>query len=294
MKHAFLIIAHEDYRVLEVLLSMLDDERNDVYLHIDKRAEELYVRISAWQMKHAGFCLLRERMNVYWGDISQIQVEYRLFEEAYGRESYLYYHLLSGVDLPLKSQDEIHDFFQENQGAEFVGFWLGKNHERDIKRKVGRYYLFSKWKQDKMTPYHNLFTFCRNMALNLQKPFGYPRPFEYEFKKGPNWVSITQDFCTYLLEHKQEVLKRFRFTCCGDEIFLQTLLWKSPFRSKLYFEGDSEKGCVRKIDWKRGSPYVWTEDDLDELVSSNAMFARKFSSGNGKLIYKIKSYCETL
>lgn len=30
MKHAFLIIAHNEYPVLEVLLSMLDDERNDL------------------------------------------------------------------------------------------------------------------------------------------------------------------------------------------------------------------------------------------------------------------------
>ena len=42
MKHAFLIIAHNEYPVLEVLLSMLDDERNDIYLHIDKRATELF------------------------------------------------------------------------------------------------------------------------------------------------------------------------------------------------------------------------------------------------------------
>lgn len=34
MKHAFLIIAHNEYPILEVLLSMLDDERNDIYLHI--------------------------------------------------------------------------------------------------------------------------------------------------------------------------------------------------------------------------------------------------------------------
>ena len=32
MKHAFLIIAHNEYPILEVLLSMLDDERNDIYL----------------------------------------------------------------------------------------------------------------------------------------------------------------------------------------------------------------------------------------------------------------------
>ena len=34
MKHAFLIIAHNEYPVLEVLLSMLDDERNLSLIHI--------------------------------------------------------------------------------------------------------------------------------------------------------------------------------------------------------------------------------------------------------------------
>ena len=38
MKHAYLVIAHGEYLVLEALLSMLDDDRNDVFLHVDKRA----------------------------------------------------------------------------------------------------------------------------------------------------------------------------------------------------------------------------------------------------------------
>lgn len=33
---------------------------------------------------------------------------------------------------------------------------------------------------------------------------------------------------------------------------------------------------VRKIDWSRGGPYVWTEKDFNELIDSNCMFARKF------------------
>lgn len=51
MKHAFLIIAHNEYPVLEVLLSMLDDERNDIYLHIDKRATELFQQIKKVKMQ---------------------------------------------------------------------------------------------------------------------------------------------------------------------------------------------------------------------------------------------------
>ena len=41
MKHAFLIMAHNEPAVLRTLLAMLDDPRNDVYLHIDRRADAL-------------------------------------------------------------------------------------------------------------------------------------------------------------------------------------------------------------------------------------------------------------
>ena len=93
MKHAFLIIAHNEYPVLEVLLSMLDDERNDIYLHIDKRATELFQQIKKVKMQKAGFYLIENPIKVYWGDISQVQVEYLLFETALSHGPYAYYHL---------------------------------------------------------------------------------------------------------------------------------------------------------------------------------------------------------
>ena len=82
MKHAFLIIAHNEYPILEVLLSMLDDERNDIYLHIDKRAVALYQKIKGFKTKKAGFYLIEKSIKVYWGDISLVKAEYLLFETA--------------------------------------------------------------------------------------------------------------------------------------------------------------------------------------------------------------------
>lgn len=64
MKHAFLIIAHNEYPILEVLLSMLDDERNDIYLHIDKRAVGLYQKIKGFKIKKAGFYLIEKHESV--------------------------------------------------------------------------------------------------------------------------------------------------------------------------------------------------------------------------------------
>ena len=37
-KHAYLIMAHNEFEILKILLHLLDDERNDIYLHIDSKA----------------------------------------------------------------------------------------------------------------------------------------------------------------------------------------------------------------------------------------------------------------
>ena len=38
-KHAYLIIAHNNWKILERLLILLDDNRNDIYLHIDRKSD---------------------------------------------------------------------------------------------------------------------------------------------------------------------------------------------------------------------------------------------------------------
>lgn len=39
-KHAYLIIAHNNWYVLEKLIRLIDDERNDIYLHIDIKVKD--------------------------------------------------------------------------------------------------------------------------------------------------------------------------------------------------------------------------------------------------------------
>ena len=41
MKHAFLILTHNEFRVLQALVSRLDDERNDIFVHFDKNVKDI-------------------------------------------------------------------------------------------------------------------------------------------------------------------------------------------------------------------------------------------------------------
>lgn len=280
-KHAYLIIAHNEPEVLRTLLAMLDDVRNDIFVHIDRRACSVYESIKDYKVEHSALIFLEHPIAVYWGDISQVQVEYMLFERAFSQGPYAYYHLLSGVDLPIKSQDYIHAFFQKNQGKEFVGFWTDAAHRRDLKRKVYRYYLFTRYFKGGNALVHGVCALSRNLFLALQKATRYKRnQGGLIFQKGFQWVSITQGFCAYLLSQKENVFHTFRYTLCPDEIFIQTVLWNSPFREHIYNKENALIGSMRYIDWERGNPYVWQEKDTDELLSSLYLFARKFASAS--------------
>lgn len=40
MKHAYLIITHSEFEILSRLLQALDDERNDIYIHFDRKLKK--------------------------------------------------------------------------------------------------------------------------------------------------------------------------------------------------------------------------------------------------------------
>ena len=40
MKHAYLILAHNEFVILERLIQSIDDERNDIYIHFDGKLEK--------------------------------------------------------------------------------------------------------------------------------------------------------------------------------------------------------------------------------------------------------------
>lgn len=121
-KHAYLIIAHNNSYILNRLLNLIDDKRNDIFIHIDKKTEKKALLKGCDCPKKSNLFFCENRIDTKWGHISLVETELILFETARQRGSYRYFHLLSGVDLPIKTQNYIHRFFEENDGTEFVGF----------------------------------------------------------------------------------------------------------------------------------------------------------------------------
>ncbi len=251
MKHAYLIIAHHKFNQLQTLISLLDDKRNDIFVHVDKKVG----RLPFLSARSSCLIILDKRIDTRWGDVSQLKTELLLFETAYkiNAERYRYYHLLSGDDLPIKTNDYIHDFFERNDGKEFVGY-TNMNHEQ-MRNRVFQYHFLTR--HYKQTGARGVLVQNLRIALETIVNALVIRREDMELKKGANWVSITDEFCRYLLSKKDFLFKRFKHTFCCDEFFIQTLLWDSPFKDNIYDLDDEYNGCVRAIDWNRGCPYVW-------------------------------------
>lgn len=282
MKHAYLIIAHAGQKDLYNLIRSIDDPRNDIYIHLDSKWKDCDVNAI---LKTAGSSkiFLTERTNVRWGGYSQIRAEMLLFEKAY-QTGYEYYHLLSGQDICIKTQDEIHRFFEENSGKEFLCF-CGKDWNQTAQERVKYNYIQQSQKKGWKLYFNRI-------SKKLQALFGVNRlrHDKVEMVGGSNWVSITHSFCGFLLENKSRIEKRFARTFCADEIYKHTIAYSSRFREKVYLLHIPEKNDdtdprmnlanMRLIDWVRGKPYLFTEEDFQLLKESPCLFARKVSAKN--------------
>ena len=277
LRHAYLIITHGNFPILEKQLRFLDSENADFYIHVDARAEgfdfDRYRGIPA--KSRVTFV---ERRTISWGHHSLVECELSLLRAAV-KESYDYYHLLSGVDVPVKSRAYIEAFFQNAGGMNFINFQAPAISRACLDR-VRFYYPFQAW-NIRRRPLRLL---LQALTSESQRLLGIDRTRscgpDFVFQKGTQWFSITRGLAAYLLDRQDQILRIFRNTLCADEVFLQTMVINSPFRDTLppqAFDG-RHRNCCRYIDWTRGRPYVFTDGDWEELLETDpwCLFARKF------------------
>ena len=274
-KHAYLIMAHHQFDFLKELLLELDDVRNDIYLHIDKKVKDFDFQGFSTLLQHSRL-IFTDRVDVHWGGYSQIACELTLLKAA-APGHYAYYHLLSCADFPLKTQDEIHAFFEAHAGQEFLHSDTPPSEvPQHVRERISLYHFFRESSNPLAEPADMVLTkIQRLLGINRLKKEGI------QIQKGANWFSITDGFVQYALRQEDWIEKHFRHSVCADELFLQTLAVNSDFIERVYdpYGDDNSLGNLRYVDWKRGngnSPYTFQDEDREFLESLPHLFARKF------------------
>ncbi len=276
-KHAYLILAHKNFGQLRKLIELLDDPRNDIFVHVDAKAKDF--NPAEWHdaTRHSTLTILPDRIRVNWGGVSIMRSELALLKAATGAGRYDYYHLLSGMDMPIKPQKEVHRFFDEHQGQEFLNLWTLK---KSTLSRFRYYSIFPEGEGRFRTRIVN------HIFKGLQMAVGFRINRGVDFHFGSQWFSITDDLARYVVKNEGWLERVFRRTTTCDEIFLATLVCNSPFRNKLFVpqpvknQKEVNLANMRFIDWSRGEsirhPWTFRADDMPLLESVPHLWARKF------------------
>ena len=287
-KHAYLVMAHNQWELLKILLECIDDERNDIYLHIDKKVNDYHFSELTAICKSSRL-IFTKRFDIRWGGTEMMACEIQMIETALSNGNYTYIHLISGVDMPIKNQDYIHEYLLEHDKTEYIGFdW--KNIEKNTFEYRSKYYLFfTKWigRNDNKNNLQRFFKKVNTLSLAFQRFIKIDRLKGEKYYKGSQWFTITNEFAEYIIQNKRKILKRYRYTLSPDEAFLQNLIEESP--EGLFRLAPDNK---RFILWNQGeaSPITLAIDYYDDMMKSEAFFARKFDwNVDNEVILKLKN-----
>lgn len=292
MKHAYLIIAHDKFHQLRYLISLLDHERNDIFIHIDKKitlsqSQKQEITAAANHSK----VYFTEQIPVYWGHVSLTEAQLLLFETAHQTGEYGMYHLLSGHDLPLVSQEVIHQFFDGKEDYIFMAYDSQKTIDQLKLHKLASHYHLS------MRISH------RNLSETGQRLLRAYRRYENKFQTllkvdrlakhqvafdyASNWISCGAKVLDTILEEKDWVIRVCQNTFCSDEFSIPLIINKRGLHNHIYHaermndQPDEFQGNLRYINWWDGHPYQWTDSEadmaqLDKGIALGHFFSRKF------------------
>ena len=293
MKQAYLIIAHNKIEQLKFLVSLLDFEKHDIYILFDKKAQinrEQKEQIES-VVKKSTLYFIKE-IPIYWGDYSLVEAELELFTTALENNDYSMYHLLSGVDLPLDTAENIYNFFDERKDYNFLTmvsdelFEKNKIYER-VSFKYLAPYLSSRGINNKILK--KGLNIYRRFEIGLQRILRVDsfKKYNIALKYASNWCSLNHKAVQVLLKEREFIEKVFRQTRVNDELFIPTILEKNDLLEKVYSlkptndQPTDFQGNLRYINWWDGSPYTWTDSDVDvEQLKygkkQGHLFSRKF------------------
>ena len=284
MRHALLIMAHHNFNQLACLCGLFNDGRFHIYLHIDSKSNVPQEILN--KLLYNRNLTIIDSKSITWGGYSQVDCELRLLSAALNDGPYDRFHLLSGEDLPIKPLDYIDRFFELHSDIEYISIKESGSLSQISREVRERIDLYWPWQEID----GRVSSLRSKLVKQIQRLFPPHRILSSGVEiigKGANWFSITRGFATYVVSKRSWIEGSMKDTKCADEVFLQTLVLNSSFKDNVApHKDDDNLMALRLIDWNRGAPYIWTSHDIDEILQSDAMFARKFDMNRDRRLFE--------
>lgn len=314
LRIAYLVLSHIDANHIQRLaLKLTKDTRDSVFIHVDLKSDikPFEQKLNSIPRVH----LLSNRVNVHWGGYSSIEATINLLKEALlkdkqekknGEEGYDYFVILQGLEYPIRNNIEIHSFFENNNGKEFIKAQnISLSYDPNSIHKYRFYWYLDNNGNVLITALHLLNTFfLKKLKIipKLKKSYTQNNKKEkMDLYQGCAQFGITKILAEYIVEfneNNQKFNNYFKTVYAPDESYFHTIVYNSPFikntidgcavtRDKLtdfsnltYFEYPSTVRLFTK------------KEDWQILSQTNFLFVRKVSSASFELLDYIDSLHE--
>ena len=279
MKKIFAIICHKVNNPLIFTVNYLSRfDENIVLIHVDKKSDVGDFIF----LKKNNVHFVEDRVDVVWGGVSQIEATIKLMKKSIELK-FDYFYLLSGNDIPIKSNEHMNFFLKKNEGMNFIHFQDERNKEVNALLRVK--YSYPPVFYDRNPGF---FKKIYKKILLLNPDLLMPN-FQYSMNrdnmpalyKGTNWFTLKFRAVEYIINYIKNnpwYFEVFKHSLCGDEVFFHSIFMTAKGESK-YTNKSECNDALRYIDWSSGPDYPkklsW--DDLPRIHRSEAHFARKIN-----------------
>lgn len=277
MKVVYAIICHKVTNPLLHTVKYLSSfEENIVLIHVDKKSELKDFLV----LKDDNVHLIPNRLDVTWGTLSLTRATLELMSFSLHFQ-YDFFFLLSGDDIPLKSNSKIIELLSNFPDCNFISFdknMTYKTIEGRVKYNYPNAYYQRNTKLSRRVKmkFFRLTrdVFYKNKGLESNE---YRLPHLY---KGTNWFGLKVDTIKYILGYisaNQWFLELFEKSFASDEIVFHTIIKTNP-KLKIFRNDDYPIPSLRYIDWSGPvAPKILKQEDMFKMEASKCFFARKIS-----------------
>ncbi len=258
---AYFLLVHRFPAQFKRLFTAIYAPGNQYVVHIDKSSGPgLAAELTSFLEPYQSVSIL-EPQDALWGGYSLVDAELRGMARLLEMDSrWTHYINLSGQDFPLKSQNYIRQFFDDNPGMQFIRTLDQRKERPETLNRLSHIFVEENGKM---------------RATGIARPFlTGDTPFI-----GTQWKAVTRSFCEHVC-HSPEVdrFKDFyRNSFIADEAFFQTVMMNSGD------QGSVVNDDLRMIDWVPDGiiklrPRNYDMADIELLKNSSNLFARKFDA----------------
>ena len=267
MNLAYIVSAYRLPDQLVRLVSKLDTGTSHFLVHVDKKTDDAVFRRMTEPLRHRSNVHFLERHRCFYGGFGHVKATLKGIDEIVRqRLPFDYVILLTGQDYPIKSNRQIEEFFSRHEGRSFLEYfslpsdgWVGGGLDRieSWHVRLGETHL--------RLPGPARGRFRRRLPSGL-RPFG-----------GSAYWCLSRECIEYIqtfLSRTPSFSRFFKHVDMPDEHFFHTIVLNSPLKDTVVNDD------MRYLEWRHpdvaGGPSVLGRQDYEKIMTSKALFARKF------------------